>query len=74
MVNTIFDMPLPVTFGYDIVPNGEVSRLVPNPVEMAVIERMQAMRKDGATYRAIGAVTGHGPKSVQRILDRMDRT
>jgi hypothetical protein len=28
------------------------------------------MRKDGATYRAIGAVTGHGPKSVQRILKR----
>ena len=29
---------------------------------------------DGATYRAIGAVTGHGPKSVQRILERMERT
>jgi hypothetical protein len=34
---------------------------------MDVIERMSAMRRDGATYRAIGAVTGHGPKSVQRI-------
>jgi putative DNA-invertase from lambdoid prophage Rac len=60
-------------FGYDIVLDGEISRMVPNAAEMAVIERMQAMRKDGATYRAIGAVTGHGPKSVQRILDRMER-
>ena len=34
---------------------------------MAVIEQMKAMRRDGAAYRAIGAVTGHGPKSVQRI-------
>jgi hypothetical protein len=40
---------------------------------MAVIERMQAMRKDGTTYRAIGAVTGHGPKSVMRILERVER-
>ena len=32
--------------------------VVPNPAEMKVIERMRAMRKDGATYRAIGAVTG----------------
>jgi hypothetical protein len=60
MVNTIFDMPLPVTFGYDIVPNGEVSRLVPNPVEMAVIERMQAMRKDGATYGRSAQSPGTG--------------
>ena len=44
--------------------------MVPNPAEMAVIERMRAMRKDGATYRAIGAVTGHGPRSVMRILER----
>ena len=34
-------------------------------------KRMQAMRKDGATYRAIGAVTGHGPRSVMRILERV---
>ena len=61
-------------FGYDIVLDGETSRLVPNAVEMAVIEHMQAMRKDGATYRAIGAVTGHGPKSVQRILERIGRS
>ena len=60
-------------FGYDIVLDGEISRMVPNAAEMAVIEHMQELRKDGATYRAIGAVTGHGPKSVQRILERMGR-
>jgi hypothetical protein len=31
------------------------------------------MRRDGATLRAIGAVTGHAPKSVQRILERVSR-
>ena len=45
--------------------------MVPNPAEMEVIERMRAMRKEGATYRAIGAVTGHGPRSVMRILARV---
>ena len=58
-------------FGFDIVLDGETRRMVPNPEEMAVIKRMQAMRKDGATYRAIGAVTGHGPRSVMRILERV---
>ncbi len=61
-------------FGYDIVLAGETSRMVPNAAEMAVIGRMKTMRQEGATYRAIGAVTGHGPKSVQRILERMERT
>jgi putative DNA-invertase from lambdoid prophage Rac len=61
-------------FGYDKIPDGEIVRLVPNMAEMAVIERMKAMRRDGATYRAIGAVTGHGPKSVQRILKRLERS
>ena len=59
-------------FGVDIVQDGEIRRMVPNPAEMAVIERMRAMRKDGATYRAIGAVTGHGPRSVMRILERVE--
>jgi putative DNA-invertase from lambdoid prophage Rac len=58
-------------FGFDIVLDGEAKRLVPNEAEMAVIERMKAMRKEGATLRAIGAVTGHKPTSVQRILERM---
>jgi putative DNA-invertase from lambdoid prophage Rac len=60
-------------FGYDVVLDGETSRLVRNEAEMAVIQRMKTMRRDGATYRAIGAVIGHGPKSVQRILERMER-
>ena len=58
-------------FGSDVVLDGEVRRIVPNAAEMAVVERMKVMRRDGATYRAIGAVTGHGPKSVQRILERV---
>ena len=53
-------------FGVDIVQDGEIRRMVPNPAE-----RMRAVRKDGATYRAIGAVTGHGPESVMRILARV---
>jgi hypothetical protein len=31
---------------------------------MAVIERLRTMRSEGKTYRAIGAVTGHGRTSV----------
>ena len=61
-------------FGSDIVMDGETPRLVPNPAEMAVIERMRAMRKNGETFRAIGAVTGHGPMSVRRILERTEKT
>lgn len=61
-------------YGYDIILGGDdVRRLVPIAAEMAVIARMKAMRKDGASLREIGAVTGHGAKSVQRILERMDR-
>jgi hypothetical protein len=41
---------------------------------MAVIEQMKAMRREGASYRAIGAITGHGPMSVRRILERMERS
>jgi putative DNA-invertase from lambdoid prophage Rac len=61
-------------FGYDIVQDGDVQRMVPNAAEGAVIECMKSMRESGATYRAIGAVTGQGPKTVQRILDRMSRS
>jgi putative DNA-invertase from lambdoid prophage Rac len=61
-------------FGFDIVLDGEVRRFVPNGAETAVIERMRAMRLEGATYRAIGEATGHPHKSVQRILDRMVKT
>jgi hypothetical protein len=34
---------------------------------------MQAMLGGGATYRAIGATFGMGPKTVQRILERVTR-
>ena len=57
-------------YGFDVVQDGKVKRLVPNRDEQAAIARMKAMRQAGATYRAIGAITGHGPKSVQRILNR----
>jgi putative DNA-invertase from lambdoid prophage Rac len=60
-------------FGYDIVSDGDVRRLVPNAAEMATIERMRTMRDEGATYRAIGAATGHPYKSVERILERASR-
>jgi putative DNA-invertase from lambdoid prophage Rac len=60
-------------FGYDIVLDGEISRMVPNAAEMTVIETMKSMRAAGETFRAIGAVTGHGPKSIQRILERIGR-
>jgi putative DNA-invertase from lambdoid prophage Rac len=61
-------------FGFDLVLDGKIKRLIPNVAEMEIIERMKTMRADGATFRAIGAVTDHGPKSVQRILERMVRT
>jgi putative DNA-invertase from lambdoid prophage Rac len=60
-------------FGLDIVQDGETSRLVPNVEEQADIARMQAMRQEGATYRQIGAAIGKGPKTVQRILDRVSK-
>jgi putative DNA-invertase from lambdoid prophage Rac len=60
-------------FGFDIVLEGEVKQLVPNQAEMATVERMQAMRREVATLRAIGAVTGHKPTSVKRILERMEK-
>jgi hypothetical protein len=55
------------------VQEGDVRRMVPNVGEQAAIKRMQAMRRDGATYRAIGAKFGKGPKAVQRILERVSK-
>ena len=57
-------------FGFDIVQDGDVQRMVPNATEQAVIERMKAMRADGATYRDIGGEVGMYARTVQRILDR----
>jgi putative DNA-invertase from lambdoid prophage Rac len=53
-------------FGWDVVSG----RLVPNAAEQAALERMKAMRGEGATYRDIGSVVGKDPKTVQRILQR----
>jgi putative DNA-invertase from lambdoid prophage Rac len=57
-------------YGFDIVQDGDVQRMVPNAAEQAVIERMKAMRASGATYRAIGGEVGMYGRTVQRILDR----
>jgi hypothetical protein len=48
-----------------------VTRMVPNAAEQAAIARMQAMRQDGATYRAIGAEIGMPHKTVAGILERL---
>jgi hypothetical protein len=34
---------------------------------------MKAMKRDGATYRTIGAAVGQDPKTVQRILERVGK-
>ena len=57
-------------FGFDIVQDGGVQRMVPNATEQAVIERMKSMRANGATYRDIGGEVGMHGRTVQRILDR----
>jgi DNA invertase Pin-like site-specific DNA recombinase len=57
-------------FGFDVVDN----RLVPNASEQAALARMQAMRAEGTTYRAIAAAEGFDdPKTVKRMLDRVIR-
>lgn len=60
-------------FGYDLAPDGDIVRLVPNAQEMAKLKRMKAMRKKGASLREIGAATGVPFKSVQRLLERASR-
>ncbi|WGD55087.1 recombinase family protein [Bradyrhizobium sp. CB1650] len=58
------------TYGFDIVKDGDVRRIVPNLAEQAIIERMKAMRAKGATYREIGGEFKMYGRSVQRILER----
>jgi putative DNA-invertase from lambdoid prophage Rac len=53
-------------FGFDIVDD----KLVPRADEQAALERMKAMRADGATLREIGAAVGMPHKTVARILMR----
>jgi putative DNA-invertase from lambdoid prophage Rac len=62
----------PRPFGFDVVGDGDAKRLIPNAAEQAVVAQMKAMRQAGATYRDIGAVTGHQPMTVKRILDRTE--
>ena len=58
-------------FGYDIVQDGDVQRMVPRADEQAVIETMKTMKASGSSLRKIGAVTGHQATSVKRILERV---
>jgi putative DNA-invertase from lambdoid prophage Rac len=58
-------------FGFDIVQDDDVQRMVPRADEQMVIETMQTMKASGASLRAIGAVTGHQATSIKRILERM---
>jgi putative DNA-invertase from lambdoid prophage Rac len=60
-------------YGFDIVPDGDICRLVPNAAEQAAIARMQAMRQAGETRRAIGAALDMPHKTVARILERAGR-
>jgi putative DNA-invertase from lambdoid prophage Rac len=61
-------------FGFDIVEDGDIQRVAPNAAEQSIIERMKAMRAKGATYRAIGGEFGMYGRTIQRILERMERT
>jgi DNA invertase Pin-like site-specific DNA recombinase len=56
-------------FGFDVVDD----KLVPNPDEQAVLERMKAMRRNGATYREIGDAVGKSPTIARRILIRLTK-
>jgi putative DNA-invertase from lambdoid prophage Rac len=58
-------------FGYDVVQDGDVRRLVPNKAEQRMIKRMQTMRRNGATLRTISASTGVPLKTVHRTLERV---
>jgi putative DNA-invertase from lambdoid prophage Rac len=54
----------PRPFGFDVVGDGDAKRLIPNAAEQAVLAQMKAMRQAGATYREIGAVSGHQPMTI----------
>ena len=60
-------------FGYDIV-RMETQAHRPQRGRDGGDRTDEVHAASGATYRAIGAVTGQGPKTVQRILDRMSRS
>jgi len=58
-------------YGFDIVQDGDIKRLVPNASEQAALARMKAMREAKATFREIGAEFGMPHKTVARILERV---
>jgi putative DNA-invertase from lambdoid prophage Rac len=60
-------------FGFDLVQDGDITRMVPNESEQAAIELMVMMRHDGATLRAIAAKVGMPHKTVARILERVSK-
>jgi len=57
-------------FGYDIVPDGKVRRLVPNEAEQRIIAEMRKARERGDSFRAIGKAFSKPPMTVRRILLR----
>ncbi|HZP75846.1 MAG TPA: recombinase family protein [Pseudolabrys sp.] len=60
-------------FGFDVQvdPGRQSKRLHPNQDEQQRLARMQTLRVEGKSYRAIAAEVGLGdPKTVKRILDR----
>ena len=57
-------------FGRDVVDG----KLVPNADEREAISRMRHMRSAGHTYRQIGSQFGKDPKTIQRILDHVDKS
>jgi DNA invertase Pin-like site-specific DNA recombinase len=57
-------------FGYDIVPDGKLRRLVPNKEEQRTIAKMRKARDRGDSFRTIGKAFGKPPMTVRRILLR----
>jgi DNA invertase Pin-like site-specific DNA recombinase len=57
-------------FGYDIVPDGKLRRLVPNEAEQQTIAEMRKARDRGDSFRTIGKAFGKPPMTVRRILMR----
>ena len=57
-------------FGYDIVREGKLRRLVPNEEEQRVIAEMRAARERGESYHTIGRAHGKTATAVRRILLR----
>jgi putative DNA-invertase from lambdoid prophage Rac len=57
-------------FGYDIIREGSLRRLVPNEAEQQTIVQMREARTRGDSFRVIGQAFGKPPMTVRRILMR----